>query len=207
MAYRIGVKSKNSDMRVEPKKGILKTFGFSAEIELIDVYTIDFEDDSKQNKQDDLKQNRQDSAQYNLEPKHIEHLFANPITQDIIDLEGLAKEDSKDNTLTGNNPIKPFDWLIEIGFLPGVTDNIGMTAKESINDFVESDNNNNNNELNKLNDDPRCFVYTSQVMLIKGDIPAKEIHKITEEFYNPIIQRVRILSFEDYLSNKLPIII
>ena len=34
---------------------------------------------------------------------------------------------------TVNKPLaKSFDWLIEVGFRPGVTDNVGKTAREAI---------------------------------------------------------------------------
>jgi len=33
---------------------------------------------------------------------------------------------------------KKFDWAIEIGFLPGVTDNVGSTVREAIEDLLHS---------------------------------------------------------------------
>src|SRR4051812_1902636 len=43
-------------------------------------------------------------------------------------------EDFSINTI---NPPKVFDWAIEIGFLPGVTDNVGFTAQETIADLLK----------------------------------------------------------------------
>ena len=37
-----------------------------------------------------------------------------------------------------DKPLMPrrFDWALEIGFLPGVTDNVGNTAREAIEDLL-----------------------------------------------------------------------
>ena len=32
---------------------------------------------------------------------------------------------------------KDFDWVVEIGYLPGVTDNVGATARETIEDLLK----------------------------------------------------------------------
>ena len=34
-----------------------------------------------------------------------------------------------------NRPGLSFDYAIEVGFLPGVTDNVGATARQTIEDF------------------------------------------------------------------------
>jgi len=46
-----------------------------------------------------------------------QNLFSDPVIQEF----SLDKPSAKD-----------FDWLIEVGFRPGVTDNIGRKAKEAI---------------------------------------------------------------------------
>lgn len=51
-----------------------------------------------------------------------ENLFLDPIIQEFSIDKPLAKD---------------FEWLIEIGFKPGVTDNVGKTAKEAIEDILK----------------------------------------------------------------------
>ncbi|MES2023601.1 MAG: AIR synthase-related protein [Patescibacteria group bacterium] len=77
---------------------------------------------------------------------------------------------------------KDFNYVIEIGFLPGVTDNIAHTAKETISDLL------------KLKDDARLEIYTSKVFLISGSINVKDIEKIASSLYNPLIERAYIAS-------------
>src|SRR3989344_265391 len=54
-----------------------------------------------------------------------------------------------------------FKYAIEIGYLPGVTDNVGNTTRESIEDLLRQ----------KL---PGQAVHTSQLMLLSGDISQDE---------------------------------
>src|SRR3989344_8767514 len=55
-----------------------------------------------------------------------------------------------------------FDFAIEVGFLPGVTDNAGNTAKQTIEDFF------------KLRFKPGEAVHTSQLFLVKGKLSSSE---------------------------------
>ena len=52
------------------------------------------------------------------------------------DLEVIVEEVFQDPVIqdaTIDEPLKiPFDWLIEVGFRPGVTDNVGRTAREAV---------------------------------------------------------------------------
>jgi len=75
-----------------------------------------------------------------------------------------------------------FDWLIEVSFRPGVTDNVGKTAREAI-------------ELRlgvQLKDQER--VYTSIQYLIKGNLERPEVEKICAGLLvNPLVQRFEII--------------
>ena len=86
-------------------------------------------------------------------------------------------------------PSKKFNWLIEIGFLPGVTDNVGTTARETI------------EELLQIKFKGREAVYSSQIFFIEGDLSKKEAEALALTLYNPLIQRMRISSKDD-LSKK-----
>ena len=77
---------------------------------------------------------------------------------------------------TGRFLPKHFDWAVEIGFLPGVTDNVGTTAREMIADaakhaFREGEQ-----------------VYSSQTFFIEGDISRVHAEKIAAGLHNPLIQ-------------------
>ena len=84
-----------------------------------------------------------------------------------------------------NKPLAAdFDWLIEVGFRPGVTDNIGKTAREAIELLLGSDIG------------PRKIgVYTSRQYLIGGKITKVAAGKIASGLLaNDLIERHQIVS-------------
>lgn len=77
---------------------------------------------------------------------------------------------------------KDFDWLVEVGFRPGVTDNEGKTGREAIEDRLGR----------KL--EPRESVHTSMQYLLKGKLAQPQIEKISKELLgNDLIERFHIL--------------
>lgn len=83
-----------------------------------------------------------------------------------------------------------FDFYCEIGFLPGVTDNVGKTAKSALETFLGY----------RLNDNEN--VYTSTLYAFKGNITKKDIEFIASELlYNPLIQQHFI-----YKKSDIPIV-
>jgi phosphoribosylformylglycinamidine synthase len=77
-------------------------------------------------------------------------------------------------------------WVVEVGFLPGVTDNVANTTRQIIEDllkkpFISTES-----------------VYTSQLIIIPQSIPQKEIDKIRSYLGNPLIQRVKAFTIDDY---------
>lgn len=127
--------------------------------------------------------------------------FSNKISDlTIIDVHTIDKKIEKDNlpliysalsspvsqTVGQNLHPQKFSWAVEIGFLPGVTDNVANTAKEIIKDLLK---------INFTNDDGW---YTSQITFFDGKISEKEIQEITLRLYNPLIQRAIIKSFSQY---------
>jgi len=106
-----------------------------------------------------------------LSPEQLEMVasgpFSDPITQ----------------VYTIDRPLaQSFDWLIEVGFRPGVTDNVGKTAREAIELRLDV----------KLNEEER--VYTSMQYLIRGNVKKQEAEKIcTGLLVNPLIQRSEII--------------
>ncbi len=100
-----------------------------------------------------------------------------------------------------NRPCIPgsFDYAVEIGFLPGVTDNVAHTVRESIEDLLKR-------EL-----DIERSVFSSVTYFFTGGCTAERIGEITAELYNPLIQRKLELSADDYRKNggmgrKMPLV-
>jgi phosphoribosylformylglycinamidine synthase II len=84
-----------------------------------------------------------------------------------------------------------FDWLIWIGFRPGVRDTAGSTASEAIEDLLgirfESDQ----------------AVYTSKLYELKGQLSEKQARKIASELLaNDIIQQWKIYSKKDWKDDE-----
>lgn len=89
-----------------------------------------------------------------------------------------------------------FSHAVEIGFLPGVTDNTGHTAKEIIEDLLKV----------KFTADED--VYFSQLSIIEGGISLQESQKIAESLSNNLIQRVQIKSYQQFVDeNGMDIVI
>ena len=89
---------------------------------------------------------------------------------------------------------KKFSYIIEIGFLPGVTDNLAHTVKETIVDLLH------------LKDDSKLEIFTSKVFLISGTVKLDDIKKIASSLYNPLIEQGNIFSLlEVKKQNNLPL--
>jgi phosphoribosylformylglycinamidine synthase II len=80
---------------------------------------------------------------------------------------------------------KKCTYAIEIGFLPGVTDNVGHTTKETIMDLL------------RMKDKNSLEVYTSKVFLVYGPINMNDAKKIALSLHNPLIERSYIASYEE----------
>ncbi len=83
-----------------------------------------------------------------------------------------------------------FDWAVEIGNLPGVTDNVATTAREIISDrlhvtFTGSEN-----------------MYTSIVYFIRGRLSELSVRRMASELYNPLIQRSEVKSRNIFIRDK-----
>ena len=92
--------------------------------------------------------------------------LANPVTQEV------------------NPPLDNFDWALEIGYLPGVTDNTGHTASELL------------TLATGQNDNAACF--SSRLYLIKGDLNREDVKALATELSNKLIQRISIKSREEF---------
>lgn len=92
----------------------------------------------------------------------------------------------------GKVPVpKQARWAIEVGFLPGVTDNVGRTAEETIADAIG-----------------RKFrageaVYSSYILYLCGGITRKEAEAMSRELYNPLIERASVFS----ATKDIPVVV
>ena len=103
-----------------------------------------------------------------------DQLFADPITQDA----GFAP------ILSG-----AFDYAIEVGYLPGVTDNAGRTSAEGLGDLLG------------ITFGPDEAVYTAKRFLIQGAIGADEARRIAAYLSNPLINRTAVATRNEALVN------
>jgi phosphoribosylformylglycinamidine synthase II len=99
-------------------------------------------------------------------------IFTNPVTQ-ISSLQPLAVD---------------FDWMIWIGYRPGVRDNAGATAVEAMEDLLG------------INFKPGEGVYTSKRYCIRGNLLGRDdVDRIAAELLaNDIIQQWKIFSTADW---------
>jgi phosphoribosylformylglycinamidine synthase II len=91
-----------------------------------------------------------------------------------------------------NRPLaKNFDWLIEVGFRPGVTDNVGKTAREAITLL-----------LGENTGERKIAVYTSRQYLISGKISKTDAEKIAAGLLaNDLIERHQVIAASDFDFN------
>src|SRR3989344_6028339 len=73
-----------------------------------------------------------------------------------------------------------YSYAIEIGYLAGVTDNVGHTTRETIEDFLGR----------KFKDGES--VYSSLFLFLSGDISEEEVGKMARELHNPLIERATV---------------
>ena len=73
-----------------------------------------------------------------------------------------------------------FSYAIEIGFLPGVTDNVGNTARQTIEDATG------------YAFKPGEAIYSSRFIFLSGDISEADAERIAAELHNPLIERASL---------------
>ena len=81
-----------------------------------------------------------------------------------------------------------FDWMIRVGFKPGVTDNEGKTALLAIKDLL------------KIEADKKSKVYTSTLYMLKTkDMKEKDIENIASNLLaNKLIQYIKVTDLKDW---------
>jgi phosphoribosylformylglycinamidine synthase len=96
-------------------------------------------------------------------------------------MEAGALHDPVLHTAQTSPAASDFDWVIEVGFRPGVTDNEGRTARETLRTVLG------------LGKDAAIAVYTSTQFLISGDLDRARVEHIARDLLaNELIQRFEI---------------
>lgn len=81
------------------------------------------------------------------------------------------------------------DWIIQVGFLPGMTDNVGRTATEALEDI--------------RNQPLQGTVYTSQLYLLQGHLQRHEVERlVTDSLANPLVHQWRITAAADWHDGR-----
>jgi len=105
-----------------------------------------------------------------LSIKEVEMAEAGPFLDPVIQESSIGKPLGRD-----------FDWAIEVGYKPGVTDNVGRTAREAVELLLQR----------KFS--PEEGVYTSVLFLIKGGLTREQAERIaTGLLANTLIQRFEV---------------
>ncbi len=159
MVYRIEIKAKIPDSRNVVMKNQIEGFGFEEKVK--DIKIVDVYT---------LDTNFNDE-----EVKKILSILTNPVSQESYVNEPAIRSG--------------FDWAIEIGFLPGVTDNAGNTAQECIQDLLKRDIEKNS-------------VFTSKLILLSGNLEEREIKEIASNLANELIQRIHIKNKQKYFQDN-----
>jgi phosphoribosylformylglycinamidine synthase II len=95
------------------------------------------------------------------------------------EMEEIAKDvfaDSITQDYSFREPLFRDSWRIEIGMLPGVTDNVGHTASEAIKDRLGRE----------------VKVYHSRMFAIDGPLDEPMCERLSAMLHNPLVERFRI---------------
>ncbi len=104
-------------------------------------------------------------------------------------LKSLVNATMERGTTSGTIIEKPFTIAIEIGYLPGVTDNVGTTAMETITDVTGRTHEN-------------ASVSSSRVYALYGNVNDAEVERIKKSLYNPLIETAKLITWNEYQSGK-----
>ena len=110
-------------------------------------------------------------------------LLSNPISQQV-----FSKKNSEKILRKYGN----FSWILEIGYLPGVTDNLGNTAGEII--------------CERLKFNPNKFKINSSQLFLLLTNNKSVMNDIANEYSNSLINSVAIKSFKEFIKDKTKIL-
>ncbi|MBN1570401.1 MAG: phosphoribosylformylglycinamidine synthase [Acidobacteria bacterium] len=118
------------------------------------------------------------------ELRQVQKAFADPVTS---------------RSALGRLPPPVFDWMVEVGFKPGVTDNVGTTAKAVVQDLLDR-------PLDSLES-----VYTSIQYFIRGRLSREDAWHIAGDLLaNPLIHTMQVFSAAEWIvapvDDSVPVI-
>jgi phosphoribosylformylglycinamidine synthase len=122
------------------------------------------------------------------------YLINADIPEPSVNLAGRALVNRVSQTFAVNKPYNVgtgFSWVLQVGFLPGVTDNVAHTAREVIEDLLKT----------KL--DEEKSVFTAVCYYIKGSLSRDDVSRAANELHNPLIQCAQIVPFDEYEKNGM----
>ncbi|QSH41775.1 AIR synthase-related protein [Lentisphaerota bacterium ZTH] len=100
---------------------------------------------------------------------------------------GLANPVLQSGTVGESIPEAAADWLVSVGFKPGVTDNVGRSAKEAVGDIIGR----------KLRDGEKVFS-SVEYMLYGRHLDRKAVEHISRDLLaNELIESVSVFAGED----------
>ena len=109
----------------------------------------------------------------------------------------LANPVLQDHRVGESAPGQPFDfdWIVAVGFRPGVTDNVGRTAREAVGDII-------GRKLSRSED-----VYSSvEYMFTAKDLTRGQVETIAHGVLaNQLIESVKVLSRDEVAKNGMPL--
>jgi phosphoribosylformylglycinamidine synthase subunit PurSL len=106
------------------------------------------------------------------ELRRVQKAFADPVTS---------------RSALGRLPQPACDWMVEVGFKPGVTDNVGTTAKAVVQDVLDRS--------------PGSLesVYTSIQYFIRGRLSREDVWRIARDLLaNPLIHTMQVYSAAEW---------
>ncbi|MFH1071746.1 MAG: phosphoribosylformylglycinamidine synthase subunit PurS, partial [Candidatus Glassbacteria bacterium] len=84
-----------------------------------------------------------------------------------------------------------FDWLLEVGYRPGVTDNVGHTASQGARDMLG------------VEPGPSQGFFTSRQYLFEGGLSREEVERVARDLLaNELIERWQIIGRTEWESGK-----
>ena len=109
----------------------------------------------------------------------------------------LANPVLQDHRVGESAPGQPFDfdWIVAVGFRPGVTDNVGRTAREAVGDII-------GRKLSRSED-----VYSSvEYMFTAKNLSREQVETVAHGVLaNQLIESVKVLSREEVAKNGMPL--
>jgi len=114
------------------------------------------------------------------------------LTEDVLTTwaRGALSDPISDQVSVNGHLPTEADWIVEVDFKPGVTDNEGRTAREALSLLLE--------------DRPAPAVYSGLQYRIFGRLERGQVHRLAEDFFaNTLIQRIRIASRAEFVGGQM----